>query len=267
MPTTVTPASDFVPSDLDGARWQNLEPYYTALIERTLKCENCLEQLILDRSELDAAASEAAALLYINMTRRTDDAERKKAYLDFVENVQPQLREVSFKLDRKIVESPFAEKLDQERYGVMLRALRADVEIFREENIPLQTEDTKLGQRFSEISGAMTVQFRGEEKTLPQMAKYLQKTDRSIREEAWRLISERRYQDHDRLDDIFDEMIQVRHQIARNAGFENYRDYIFKAKHRFDYTPADCEAFHRAAETVCVPVMREANRHRAEVLG
>jgi oligoendopeptidase F len=267
MPVTVKPASDFVPNDLDGARWENLEPYYTTLLERTLKCENCLEQLILDRSELDAAASEASALLYINMTRRTDDAERKKAYLDFVENVQPRLKEFGFRLDKKIAESPFAGKLDQDRYGVMLRALRADVEIFRDENIPLQTEDTKLGQRFSELSGAMTVQFRGEEKTLPQMAKFLQETDRATREEAWRLICERRYADHDRLDDIFDEMIQVRHQIARNAGFENYRDYIFKAKHRFDYTPADCEAFHLAAETVCVPVMREANRHRAEALG
>ncbi|MEM7228070.1 MAG: M3 family oligoendopeptidase [Planctomycetota bacterium] len=267
MSTTAMPVTDFVPADLDGSRWDNLKPYYDKLLARELKCENCLEQLILDRSELDATASEASANLYISMTCHTDEDAHKSAYLEFVENVQPQLKEVGFALDRKIVESEHVSKLDQARYGVMLRDIRADVELFRDENIPLQTQDTKLGQQFSEVSGAMTVQFRGEEKTMPQMATYIQENDRATREEAWRGMAERRIQDRDRLDDIFDEMIRVRHQIARNAGFDNYRDYMFKAKHRFDYTPADCEAYHAAAASICVPVMRASNATRKQELG
>jgi oligoendopeptidase F len=263
MPTT----TEFVPQDLDATRWSNLEPLYEALLDRELACENCLEQLLLDRSELDAAAQEAHAKLYIAMTRHTDDEQAKQAYLDFVEKVEPELKKVSFELDRKIVESPHTNRLEAGRYRVMLRDLEADVELFRPENIPLQTEDTKLGQQYAEICGAMTVEFDGEEKTLPQMAKYLEENDRARRERAWRLITERRYQDRDRLDDIFDRMIAARHKIAQNAGFDNYRDYMFKAKHRFDYTPADCEAFHRAAEEVCVPVYRLLNRERSQALG
>jgi len=267
MSIATTSTSEFVPPDLDGSRWEFLEPFYNALLERELKCGNCLEQLILDRSELDSAASEAGAILYINMTRHTDAPDHRDAYLAYVDDVQPKLKDVSFKLDQKIVNSPHVDELDEDRYGVMLRDLRADVEIFRDENVALQIQDTKLGQRFSEVSGAMTVDFEGEERTLPQMAKFLEERDRDLRERAWRAMSERRFQDRDVLDEIFDRMVQLRHQMARNAGFDNYRDYVFTAKHRFDYTPADCEAFHAAAEAICVPVMRANNRTRAEALG
>ena len=264
--TTLT-TSDFVPTELDAAQWANLQPLYQALLERELKCSGCLETLILDRSELDAAASEAFANLYINMTCHTDDEPAKQAYLDFVENVQPQLKKSGFELDKKIVSSSHVGDLDHKRYEVMLRDLTTDVELFRDENVPLQTEDTKLGQQYSEVCGAMMVTFRGEEKTLPQMAKHLEETDRETRADAWRLVAERRFQDHERFSRIFDQMIEFRHKIARNAGFENYRDYMFKAKHRFDYTPADCEAFHRGAAEVCVPVFRQLNKQRAEALG
>ena len=267
MTTTTTTTTDFVPADLDATRWENLQPLYQALVQRELKCPNCLEQLVLDRSELDAAAREAHANLYIEMTRHTDDEHARKAYLDFVENVVPQLKKVGFELDRRIVSSPHRDALDQERYDVMLRDLAADVAIYREENVPLQTEDTKLGQQYSEICGAMTVEFRGEEKTLPQMARHLEETDRATREEAWRLVAERRYQDHERLNDIFDEMIRLRHRVALNAGFDNFRDYAFTSMHRFDYGPEACEAFHQAAEEVCVPLYRQLHRRRAEELG
>lgn len=259
-------STEFVPAALDATKWENLQPLYQGLVDRPLKCEGCLERLLLDRSELDAAANEAQAILYINMTCHTDDEAIRNAYLRFVEHVEPELKKIGFELDKKIARSPHAAKLDSKRYGVLLRNMKADVEIFRDENIPLQTQDTKLTTQYEEICGAMTVMFRGQEKTLPQMAKYLEETDRPMREEAWRLVAQRRFQDRDRLDDIFDQMIRLRHQMARNAGFDNYLDYAFKRKHRFDYTPRDCEEFHRGAAEVCVPVMRQLNAERSKAL-
>ncbi|MBT8335578.1 MAG: M3 family oligoendopeptidase [Gemmatimonadetes bacterium] len=259
--------TDFVPADIDATRWETLAPLYQALLDRALKCANCLEQLILDRSELDAAAAEARANLYIRMTCHTDDEAAKKGYLDFVENVSPKLKETGFELDRKIVESPHRDGLDTQRYEVLLRDLTAEVELYRPENVPLETEDTKLGQEFSEVAGAMTVEFEGKERTLPEMATYLEVTDRATREAAWRGVSERRYRDHETLSVIFDKMLDLRGRIARNADFDNYRDYAFKAMHRFDYGPAACADFHRGAEEVCVPVMRSLNRERQEALG
>ena len=264
MPTAAS--TDFVPADLDASRWDALEPLYRELLGRTLSCERCLESLILDRSELDAAAAEAHANLYIAMTCNTEDEAAKTGYLAFVEDVAPNLRRLGFELDKKIAGCPHTAKLDRERYRVMLRDLEADVSLFREENVALQTEDTKLGQRYSELAGAMSIEYGGRTLTLPQAAKHLEETDRAVREDVWRLIAQRRHRDHEALDRLLDDMIRLRTQIARNAGFDNYRDYMFKAKHRFDYTPADCERYHEAAEKVCVPVYRALNAERARAL-
>lgn len=265
--TTASAVNDFVPADLDASRWETLQPLYAELLAREIDSAESLEQLLLDRSELDAAASEAHALLYIRMTCHTDDEEAKSGYLTFVEQVQPELVRVSFALDRMIVGSPFAASLDADRYGILLRNARADVELFREENVPLQTEETKLGQQYSETCGAMTVMHRGTERTLPMMSKFLEETDRATREEAWRLVAERRLADRDRLDEIFDRMVGIREKIARNAGFPNYRDYMFAEKHRFDYGPKECEAYHQACEEVCVPVHRRLCEERRKALG
>ncbi len=257
----------FAPADLNGSDWAAVQPYYDQLLERELKCKGCLEKLLLDRSELDAAVNEAGAMLYINMTRHTDDEAIKTAYLTFIEEVVPKLKDVSFQLDRRIAQCPFADDLDQDRYGVLLRNLESDVQLFREENIALEVEDTKLGQQYSETCGAMTVHFDGEEKTLPQMGPYMQVIDRSIRQRAFETITERRLQDADKIDDIFGQMIQVRNTIADNAGHEDYRAWAFQAKHRFDYTPATCESFHRGVRENCVPIMHTSNRLRAETMG
>ncbi|MBX3357385.1 MAG: M3 family oligoendopeptidase [Phycisphaeraceae bacterium] len=266
MLPSFAPASAIVPQDLDAARWEALEPLYRELIDRDLHSAADLERLILDRSELDSAVSEAASVLYITMTCHTDDEAVSKAYLGFVEDVQPKVKEVSFELDKKIVQSPFAEELDQARYTVYLRDLRVGVELFRPENIPIETGLTKLDQEYSRICGAMTVSYQGEERTLPQMARFNEETDRAVREDAWRAVAQRRFLDADRIETIYERMIADRTRLARNAGFPDFRDYAFKAKRRFDYTPATCNAFAEGVKRVCVPAARRLNAQRAAAL-
>ena len=259
--------TDFVPADIDATNWDNLQPYYQQLLDREFKCSGCLEQFLLDRSELDAAASEAGSNLYITMTCNTEDKNAKDAFLSFVENVEPELKKLGFELNKKVVSSQHIDSLDKDRFRVLVRDWCADVEIFRDENVPLQTEDTKLGQEYAELCGAMMVNFDGEERTMPQMGMYQQDQDRSVREASWRAVAERRLQDRDAIDGIFDKMVANRNQTAQNAGFEEYRGYMFAVKHRFDYTPEDCIAFHDAIDEACMPIVRALAKERKEALG
>jgi oligoendopeptidase F len=259
--------TDFVPADIDATNWDNLQPYYQQLLDREFKCSGCLEQFLLDRSELDAAASEAGSNLYITMTCNTEDKNAKDAFLSFVQNVEPELKKLGFELNKKVVSSQHIESLDKDRFGVLIRDWCADVEIFRDENVPLQTEDTKLGQEYAELCGAMMVKFDGEERTMPQMGMYQQDQDRSVREASWRAVAERRLQDRDAIDGIFDKMVANRNQTAQNAEFEEYRGYMFAVKHRFDYTPEDCIAFHDAIDEACMPIVRALAKERKEALG
>ena len=262
----MTTSSTFVTAETDATNWSNLEPLYRSLIERELKCEGCLEKLLLDRSDLDALVSEAGANLYITMTRHTDDDDANKAYETFVQEVAPEHAKASFELDTLIAGSPHAEALDQERYGVLLRETRTSVELFREENIAIQTELALLDQKYNQIIGAMTCDFDGETRTLPQMARYLEEQDRDLRERAWSAVSERRLQEKDVLDTLFNEMIEKRTKVALNAGFKNFRDYQHAAMHRYDYTPEHCATFHEAIEQVVVPLRRALDAERAKEL-
>ncbi|HMN96273.1 MAG TPA: M3 family oligoendopeptidase [Phycisphaerales bacterium] len=252
---------------LDATDWSALEPLYGELLARPLRCAGCVESLLLDRSELDAFVAETAANLYIEMTCHTDDEARRRAYLAFVEEVEPKLRQVGFELDRRIVEAPPAADLDAQRFGVLLRDLRCGVELFRPENIPLQTELTTLDQRYSAIAGAQTVQFDGAERTLAQMLRYQEEPDRALRDAAWRAVAERRLADRDAIDRIMDRMLDLRHEMAVNAGFRDFRDFQHRRLLRFDYTPRDCERFHESVAACCVPLARRLDRQRAAALG
>ena len=227
-------SSGFVPEDLDATKWENLEVFVNYLLERELNCSGCLENLISDSSELAEHISEAGALLYIGMTCETESEEKRGSFLDFMGNVRPKLSEFSDSLNRRIVNHPALGDLPA-RYDLMIRGIRTDVEIFRKENIPLGVRQTELVTESQTINGAMIVDFDGDERTIPQMRCYLESNDRAEREAAWSAVAERRMQDNERLSEIFDELVEIRQQMALNAGFESYTHYMFRAMHRRIY--------------------------------
>ena len=265
MPTSEFPLR-FVSESSDFGCWPEVEAYYQRLDQRSLDGAAAVEQWLVDASELESVVSEEEQNRYVAMTCQTDDPQRERRYLEFIENVSPHLKRWRDRLDRKLMAGREVERLPS-RYKVLMRQVRNRVEIFRDENVPLQTEDEKLRTRYQKLCGAMTVQFDGREQTLQQMARYLEENDRSRRQAAWEGVAARRYQDRDAIDALYDEMVALRHRIAGNAGFANYRDYMFRALERFDYTPADCERFHATVEAVVVPVVRRLQDERRRAMG
>ncbi len=264
---STTTKSDFVPEQIDASSWSVLEPFYTQLAEREVADAAALDAWLLDRSEIDAALGETRANLYIAMSCHTDDEKIAGAWTSYLDEVPPKAKPASFELDRK--QADLLGKLADPdgRYGLLAKQTINAVELYREENVPLETELAKLDQEYDKICGEMTVEWEGETLTVAQMGKHLQDNDRAVRERAWRSIAARRLQDKDAINDIFDKMIELRDRIAKNAGFENYRDYAHRAKQRFDYTAEDCYAFQEAIEKHVVPFKRELDAKRKEQMG
>jgi oligoendopeptidase F len=257
-----------VPKHIDLGEWHQIAPLFDAVAIRmkSAKAVAELERALLDWSELSAALDEEASKRYIAMSCHTDNPEAEKAYLHFVENVEPQIKPQQFALEQAYLAQPLRKELPKQRYEVFDRDNTQHVELFRPENVPLETEEAKFGQQYQKLSGSLTVNFRGEEKTLTQMGKFLEETDRPLRQETWELVAKRRLQEREKFEGIFDELVKLRAQIAKNAGFSNYRDYAFKARGRFDYTPEDCFAFHEAIETEVMPLLRELQSVRRSQL-
>ena len=252
--------------DFTATSWEDLEPVTKSLLERSVENADDLESLFKDISDMAEHVSEAGAKLYIGMTCDTENEDKQAAFMSFVENIRPKMSEVSNQIDLKIANLDFLDSLP-ERYDLILRSMNNSIQIFREENIPLSVECTRLSTEYQKISGAMTVEFEGKERTMPQMRKFLESNNRDIRRSAWIKIRERRMVDSERISEIMDDLVRIRHAIAINSGFENYVEYAFRSMERFDYSPKDCLAFHQAVEIHCMPVIHSINEERRSGFG
>lgn len=259
----------FVKDDFRAASWSEVLPYFESLLEDDPQNLHQTEAWISRRDELDNVLSEELAWRYIRMTCDTLDPEKEKAYLHFVNEIQPSLAAYSDKLNKKVLSMPALPELEasSQAFQIYFRHLKKSAEMFREANIPLQTALQNLSQKYSAIQGGMTIFFEGKELTLQQAAVHLKSLDRNKRKQIFELIIACRQQHTGELERLFDEMLGLRHQMALNAGYANFRDYMFDALGRFDYSPSDCFNFHEAIEKVIVPLNRQLMEERRMKLG
>ena len=255
----------YIPEKLE-VKWKTLEPLFLELKNRDINSVAELEQWLRDRSELEAALEEDFAWRYIRMTCDTANEKLVQDFQYFATEIEPKIAPINNELNKKFVDCPFTDELDQDKYFIYIRSIKKALELFRKENIPLQTEIQVEQQKYQAIAGAMSVTLNGKEYTLEQASVFLKDTDRNVRQQAWEAITQRRLQDKDKLDTLFNLLRELRHKVALNAGFENFRDYMFQALGRFDYTPHDCYTFHEAIEREIVPVLQEQAEKRKEAL-
>ena len=261
-----TKKRDFVPTELN-ITWEELHPLFKDLLDRSIDSSAELEKWMLDRSELEAVIEEDAAWRYIRMTCNTADENLLNDFQYFATEIEPKIAPINNELNSKLINSPYINELDQEKYFIYLRSVRKALELFREENIPLLTEIQLEQQKYQSITGSMSVILDDKEYTLEQAAVFLKNPDRSIREKAWNAITGRRLEDKEQLDELFNKLRGLRQKVAENAGFQNFRDYMFEAMGRFDYSPEDCFQFHDAIEKNIVPLLKEQAERRKKALG
>ena len=258
---------NFLPEDFKMTTWDALQPYFDKLIATGINSKEELENWLRNISELEAVISEDACWRQINMTCDTTNKEYEDAFTYFCMEIEPKMKPYFFELNKKMLASPFIKELDEAQYYPYLRSVRNAVHLYREENVAIQAEMSLLAQQYGVISGKMTIEHEGKQYTLQQAARFLQNPDRELRETIFRKIAARRLQDKEELTNLFNQLLEKRQQVAVNAGFDNYRDYKFRELGRFDYTPADCFAFHDAVREHILPLHKMLVERRKKKLG
>jgi oligoendopeptidase F len=257
----------FLPTNAVLTNWEGLEPYFKTLLAQDLDSVATLEKWLQNLSELEAFISEDACWRQIKMTCDTTDKSLEESFNFFCMEIQPKMQPYADALNKKLIACPFTSELNQPAYFTYLRSVKKSIELFREENIPIQAELSVLQQQYGTIAGKMTIQFKEQEYTLQQAAQFLENPDRSIREEVYVKIQERRLQDQTSMHDLFSSLIQKRNQVALNAGFANYRDYKFQELGRFDYAKEDCFQFHQAIKLHVLPLIDKIYARKKKKLG
>ncbi|MCJ8290856.1 MAG: M3 family oligoendopeptidase [Crocinitomicaceae bacterium] len=262
------PTRSFVAADLKIDRWESIETYYQNLLERSIDTLPDFKQWLSDQSELEAVLEENAAWRYIKMTIDTTDKELSENYTFFVTEIQPKLAPFEDKLNQKLVDSPFAKELESSSdYFILFRRVRKALELYREENVSIDSEIAEESQKYGTLSAAQSIEHAGETITMQKASLYLKETDESIRKEVFDKICDRRRQDVDAFNDLFNTLLKKRHQVAINAGFKNFRDYKMESMGRFDYAVSDCEDFHASVKEVIVPIVKTIRQTKLDLLG
>ncbi|MEO8067079.1 MAG: M3 family oligoendopeptidase [Flavobacteriales bacterium] len=256
----------YLQKDLRIDTWADVEPCFSELQDRPFLSLQDLEQWLRDLSELEAALGEEGAWRYIRMSLDTRDEAVTQRFQEFVTTIQPEAEKRADALNRKLMDSPWANELNGDGHSVYLRGIREQLRIYREANVQLLAELRTEAQQYAAITGAMNVEWKGETITLPKAAALLESPDREERKAVWRKINDRRAHDRAKLDDLFDGLVQKRNTVAAQAGFSDFRDYMYSALGRFDHKPSDAFAFHDAVARSVVPVVEALELGRRKTL-
>jgi oligoendopeptidase F len=250
------------PAAFADAQWGDILPWYEALAGVPLDADS-VGPWLAAWSRLEELITEAAALAMIAYTADTRDPAREAAHLRFSAEIFPQLEEHGVRLARRLLDSGYA----RPDLDVVLQRLRAQVDIFREESIPLFSELEELSARYQRMTGGITVEWEGQTRTLPQLLPFLKQPVRDVRERAFRAMGAPYIALRPELAELFDTMFERRQRIATQAGFADFQAYSFAAKCRFDYTPDDCTRFHDSVEAEVVPAIARIMERRRQDLG
>ncbi len=257
---------NFIPETFNLDSKEAIIPYLDDLKNRTFNSAEDIIKWWTDKSETEAFLEENAAWRYIKMTCNTESETLAENYNFFVKEIEPLVSEYSDIFDGMLLNNPYLKDLDSEKYGLAVKKVQRSKELFRKENIALFSELRQKEREFGAVSGAMTVHYENEEMTMQKAGNFLKNTDRNIRKEVFELMHERRYQDAEKLDALLSDLIQKRQKVAKNAGFDNFRDYKHSALKRFDYSIDDVLAFHKSIKETTVPLEDAVNKRRKEKL-
>ena len=267
LPASVALIRRYISADFKFTAWDDLAPHYTELLNRALESAAAIEQWLIDKSELDSIVEDESRWRYVRLTCYTNDETIKKSYTDFVTDIKPHLIEVRTKLNAKLLNCPSLADLNKDKYATFLAGLEASVKLQEEKNIEQLRNLELKEQEYGSITGNLSIEHEGKELTLPEAGNLLSENDRNLRETIYRKVQAARLAVAPQLEDLFDDLVQRRQEIAERAGFANYRDYRMTELVRVDYTPEDCMQFHESIRKSFLPLVNKLNRTRKEALG
>lgn len=255
------------PQDIKIDTWNDLKPYADILSGYEPSSVEDYGRWIENWFEFGLVVAEEYHWRYIRQSQNTADPDAKKRYNEYFSGIENQVTLLNNQLEKKALSSPYLYQFEAKGFDIIKRAWQSNNDLFVESNVELQSQSDIKANEYNAIRGPMVVILDNEALTLQQAATRLEWPQREKREEAWLATRNKMYESKDAFDAVMDSLIKIRHQIALNAGFENYRDYMFKKLQRFDYGTKEAFDYHEAVEKKVVPLLTKIYTKQKETLG
>jgi oligoendopeptidase F len=244
--------------------WSTVQPHVDALLAAELTPANA-DAWLQRWSDLASVLYEAQSRIYREVSENTADEAADRRFCILVEQIIPQARVSEQALrDRLLTLTGYAPSADTVE---LLHRFRAGADIYRAENVPILSDLMKLENKYEKAIGGLTIEWNGATETIPQAWLHWLSLDRAEREQSWQLVMAAFLGQREMLNHSYAQMLDMRRQVAHNAGLPDFRAYKWQELARFDYTSADCATFHDAIEHEVVPLARKIYAEKATRLG
>lgn len=244
--------SSFVPDDADLRGSAGVSALTEALLARPLPDAAALRDWLQDWDAVARAVWGQWGRAMLEMNRNTRDEAAAQRYQRLHAGLIQRWHEAQDQLNQRFLAHPLRDALGAE-VSRLVQLKRAQRATFHEDNGPLFAAINDQITAYQRQAGEVMVSL-GDETLTPSVARQqLSAPDRARREAAWRAISQAHIALAADVSPVLDELVRLRDQCARNAGFSDYVAYHFTVADRVDYTPDDLARFSESIEAVAVP--------------
>ncbi len=206
------------------------------------------------------------SLVGLHFNQDTRNAEYKKAR-DYRDKLAPKLTNLQNDFKRKVLASPHRDALEKQFGRQAFDLWDCDARSFSPAIEEEQVRISSLGSEYTELLASAKFEFRGETLNMPGMGKYFSDTDRETRHEAQKLRWDWMAGQRRKLDSVFHDLTQLRHQSATKLGLKNYVELGYLRMHRVDYGFKDVEKLRKQITGEVVPLCAELAKKQAKALG
>ncbi len=198
----------------------------------------------------------------MNMKDEFYDGEKK-----FYNSTMPKLMPLMKKTTKAMLHSPFRPQFE-EAYGKhMFKSMEVEEKLMSPKIILPMIRENKLGTEYSKTAAACSVDFMGEKCNFYGLLRHMQSTDRAERKAAFTEWAKLYQGAAPKLEEQYGKLVKTRVKIAKKLGFPNYIDYIYKARGRYDYGPAEVAEFREAIRKYITPLCAKLFEEQRQRIG
>ena len=241
---------------------------FTNAINKFSEAKNVSEQVqaIDDINKLKNTLQTMFDLCYIRHSIDTND-EFYKEENDYINDFAPLIEEYAILFYQELINSSFRTELEEIYGSQLFRLAEVQQKTFSPEIIPLLQKENKLSSEYSRLIASAKIDFQGEERTLAQLKPFMENPDRSIRQAASEAYFGFLAANEDELDQLFDQLVKVRHEIATTLGYKNFVELGYYRMNRTDYNAEMVANFRRQIEEDVVPIVTSLKQRQATRIG
>jgi M3 family oligoendopeptidase len=193
-----------------------------------------------------------SALVHLRFAQDTADA-TAKADRDYADALSPEAADLETALKRRLLADRAAVAPLVGEHA--LRLWESDITTFDPAIKADLEEEARVGARYTELLASAKLAIGGQTLNLAGLGPYAEDPDRSVRHEAeqvrWRFFEA----NAGTLDDLYDQLVKLRHGMARKLGFASFIPLGYPRLRRVDYGPEDVARYRQQVAQHVVPLV------------